>query len=47
MENEPGVGREELDDAPPFLTWPRIYWLVVGALAAQVVVYAVVTAVYR
>jgi hypothetical protein len=39
--------RAELDDAPPFSTWPRIYLLVVGALAAQVILYAVLTAAYR
>jgi hypothetical protein len=39
--------REEMADAPPFATWPRIYWLVIGALALQVVLYAVLTAAYR
>jgi hypothetical protein len=39
--------RDELGDAPPFATWPRIYLLVIGALAVQVIVYAIVTAVYR
>jgi hypothetical protein len=44
MASEP---RDELSDAPPFATWPRIYWLVVGALAVQVIVYAALTAAYR
>ena len=44
-----GQGGEagELDAAPPFWTWPRIYALVAGALAAQVILYAVLTAAYR
>jgi hypothetical protein len=33
----------ELEDRPPFLTWRGIYLLVIGALAVQVVVYAVLT----
>jgi hypothetical protein len=41
------VAPPELGDAPPFGTWPRIYWLVVGALAAQVILYAALTAAYR
>jgi hypothetical protein len=44
MASEP---RDELDDAPPFATWPRIYLLVVGALAAQVILYAALTAALR
>jgi hypothetical protein len=36
----------ELDAAPPFATWPRIYALVAVALAAQVILFAVLTAVY-
>ena len=39
--------RPELGDAPPFLTWPRIYFVVLGALAAQVILYAAITAAYR
>jgi hypothetical protein len=39
--------RPELGDAPPFATWPRIYLIVVGALAIQVVLYAALTAAYR
>jgi hypothetical protein len=44
MENEP---RPELDEAPPFGTWRRIYLIVLGALAAQVIVYAAITLAYR
>ncbi len=39
--------RPEMGDVPPFSTWPRIYLVVVGALAAQVLVYAVLTAALR
>jgi hypothetical protein len=42
-----GAPRPELGDAPPFLTWPRIYLLVLAALGAQVVLYAALTAIYR
>jgi hypothetical protein len=44
MADEP---REEMNDAPPFATWPRIYLLVVGALLAQVILYAALTAALR
>ncbi len=37
----------ELDAAPPFATWPRIYALVVAVLAAQVILYAALTAALR
>jgi hypothetical protein len=36
-----------MGDAPPFGTWRRIYVFVAGALAVQVIVYAVITAAYR
>ena len=39
--------RDELKDAPPFASWPRIYLFVVLALVAQVIAYAAVTAAYR
>jgi hypothetical protein len=39
--------RGTLGDAPPFLSWRGIYALVLGALALQVVVYAVLTRVMR
>jgi len=39
--------RGELHAAPPFLTWRAIYAIVLGALAVQVIVYAVLTVVYR
>jgi hypothetical protein len=41
--NEP----RPLDDRPPLLGWPAIYLLVVGALAVQVALYALLTAAYR
>jgi len=28
--------RAEMDDAPPFLTWRAIYVVVLGALAAEI-----------
>ena len=53
MPTEPGggppgtVAREEMHAAPPFLTWRAIYGIVLGALAAQIAIYAALTAVYR
>jgi hypothetical protein len=43
----PEAPRPEMSDAPPFGTWRRIYLIVLGALALQVVVYAALTAAYR
>jgi hypothetical protein len=42
-----GEQRPELDEAPPFGTWRRIYLIVLGALVAQVIVYAAITLAYR
>ena len=42
MRKEPAE-RAELDDAPPFLTWRAIYLLVLGALAIEVLLAAVLT----
>ena len=39
--------RAELADAPPFLSWRVIYLIVLGALAAEVAIGAVVTGLYR
>jgi hypothetical protein len=39
--------RGEMHAAPPFLTWPAIYLIVLGALAAQIGLYAALTAIYR
>jgi hypothetical protein len=39
--------REEMHAAPPFLSWRAIYAIVLGALAAEVVLFGVLTAVYR
>jgi hypothetical protein len=43
----PGEPRTEMHDAPPFATWRAIYVVVLGALAAQVALYAALTAIYR
>jgi len=29
--------RAEMDDAPPFLSWRAIYMIVLGALAAEII----------
>lgn len=39
--------RAELRDAPPLSTWPRIYAIVLGALALEIAIFAVITALYR
>jgi hypothetical protein len=39
--------RGELHDAPPFLTWRAIYLLVLGALAVEIALGALVTHLYR
>ena len=31
-----GAPRDEMDAAPPFLTWRAIYAIVLGALAAEI-----------
>ncbi len=36
-----------LEDRPPFLTWGKIYALVLAALAVQVALYAALTQVMR
>ncbi len=36
-----------LSDQPPFWSWGRIYLLVLGAAAAEVIVFAVLTRVLR
>jgi hypothetical protein len=43
----PAEPRDELGDAPPFSTWPRIYAMVIGALVVQVILFAALTAAYR
>jgi hypothetical protein len=45
-EHQPEAG-DELHAAPPFLTWRAIYAIVLGALAVQVILYAVLTAAFR
>jgi len=44
---QPAEARAELSDAPPFLGWRRIYLIVVGALAVEVILFFLVTAAYR
>ncbi len=39
--------RAELGDAPPFLSWRAIYLIVLGALAVEIVLGVVLTAVAR
>jgi hypothetical protein len=38
--------RDPLSDAPPFLSWRAIYALVLGALAIEALLGAVLTALY-
>jgi hypothetical protein len=47
MANEPEPERQELHAAPPFLTWTGLYALVAGALVAEILLFAVLTLVYR
>ena len=44
---DPGADRGQLEDRPPFLTWRGIYALVLGALAAEVLLFSVLAAVLR
>jgi hypothetical protein len=37
---EPGSEEGQLEDRPPFLTWRGIYALVLGALAVEVILFA-------
>ena len=39
--------RDELVAAPPFLTWRAIYAIVLGALAIEIALFAVLTAALR
>ena len=49
MENDrpQDPARTELIDAPPFLSWRAIYLIVLGALAVEIAVGAVLTGLYR
>jgi hypothetical protein len=38
--------RDEMHAAPPFLSWRAIYAIVLAALAAQIGLYAALTAIY-
>ena len=48
MADEPVAepARSELGDAPPFLSWRAIYGIVLGALAVEAAVGAILTALY-
>ena len=43
----PPPPRDEMHAAPPFATWRTIYVVVLAALAAQVALYAALTAIFR
>jgi len=45
--DKPDGAHAELGDAPPFLTWRAIYLIVIGALAVEVALGVVLTAVAR
>jgi hypothetical protein len=47
MANEPEPARQELYAAPPFLSWTGLYCVVAGALVAEIVLFTVLTLVYR
>jgi len=38
--------RAELDAAPPFLSWRAIYLVILGALAVEIALAAVLTSVF-
>lgn len=42
-----GPRRDELVDAPPFLSWRAIYVIVLGALAVEIGIAATVTVLFR
>lgn len=42
-----GPGRDEMADAPPFLSWRAIYLIVLGALVVEIVIAATVTVLFR
>ena len=39
--------RAELRDAPPLLTWRKLYVLVLGTLAVEIAFFALLTWAYR
>jgi hypothetical protein len=47
MASEPELARRELHAAPPFLTWTGLYWVVAGALLAEIVLFIALTLAYR
>jgi hypothetical protein len=46
-EHPGGERRDEMYAAPPFASWRAIYTVVLAALAAQVALYAALTAIYQ
>ena len=46
-EQTPEQRREELNDAPPFLTWRAIYLIVLSALAVEIAAGIALTLLYR
>jgi hypothetical protein len=47
MSNEPEPARRELHSEPPFLNWTALYALVAGVLVVEIVLFTVLTLVYR
>jgi hypothetical protein len=48
MPHEPEpAARGELRAAPPFLSWAGFYWVVAGALLAEIALFIAVTLAYR
>jgi hypothetical protein len=48
MPNEPELpARDELQAAPPFLTWTGLYCVVAGVLLAEILLFTALTLVYR
>ena len=43
----PPAPRQEMADAPPFLSWRAIYAIVLGALAAEIALGIALTLLYR
>jgi hypothetical protein len=46
MADEDPATPKELKDTPPFLSWRAIYAIVLGALAVEILLGAILTALY-
>lgn len=46
-DDDSAAARAARSEAPPFLSWPKIYGVVLAVLAAQVGIYAALTHVMR